>query len=245
MDDGSLARDPLGMKKELEPVSALAARNPIRHPGESAEYRAARQRLLEREYELRRLTEAVAEERRALPEGPEVKDYAFVGERGPVKLSDLFGAHDTLIVYSFMFGPQRKHPCPMCTSFLASSAPRVRSLEKNAAIAFTARSPIERIVAEKKLLGFPDLPVFSDSDGAFTREWVSADDADVPGLNVFVKKAGKLRHFWAGEMTESDPGQDPRGAPEIDPVWAYLDMTPEGRKPKWYPKLEEFGLEDK
>ena len=42
-------------------------------PGESAEYRAARDRLLEQEGELRRATEAVAVARRALPSGGVVR----------------------------------------------------------------------------------------------------------------------------------------------------------------------------
>ena len=72
---------------KLEPVNDLAARNPIRHPGESVDYRAARQRLLAREYELRRLTESVAAERRDLPPGAEVTAaYRFVGEAGEVTL---------------------------------------------------------------------------------------------------------------------------------------------------------------
>ena len=41
----------------------------IAFPGESAEYRAARDRLLEQEIALRRATEAVATARRALPPG--------------------------------------------------------------------------------------------------------------------------------------------------------------------------------
>jgi predicted dithiol-disulfide oxidoreductase (DUF899 family) len=36
----------------------------------------------------------------------------------------------------------------------------------------------------------------------------------------------------------SDPGQDPRGAPDPMVKWTIFDMTPEGRDPKWYPKLE-------
>jgi len=36
----------------------------------------------------------------------------------------------------------------------------------------------------------------------------------------------------------ADPGQDPRGAPDLSPLWTLLDMTPEGRRPDWYPKLD-------
>ena len=79
-------------------------------PGESSEYRAARNRLLERETELRQAMEAVAAARRELPPGGRAKlDYVFEGA-GPdgaptdVRLSDLFApGKDSLVIYSFMF----------------------------------------------------------------------------------------------------------------------------------------------
>jgi predicted dithiol-disulfide oxidoreductase (DUF899 family) len=82
--------------------------------------------------------------------------------------------------------------------------------------------------------------VYADADGAFTRDHVSADDADVPAYNVFTRKGGTIRHFWSNEMGAemADPGQDPRGAPDFDPLWTILDTTPEGRGADWYPKLE-------
>ena len=50
----------------------------VRFPGESADYRAARDRLLEQEVELRRAMEAVAAARRGLPPGGTVpEDYVF------------------------------------------------------------------------------------------------------------------------------------------------------------------------
>ncbi|GGL68037.1 DUF899 family protein [Wenxinia marina] len=224
----------------LEPVEAMAARNPRRVPGESDAYRAARQALLAMEYAQRRMNEEVAEARRALPEGPQVRDYTFTGEAGEVRLSGLFGPHDTLIVYSYMFGPQRKAPCPMCTSLMTASAGRVRSVRKNAAIVFVARSPIERLVAAKRDFGMPDLPVVSDGSGDYTADWVGDRDADMPALNVFTRRDGVLRLFWSAEGGEADPGQDPRGAVEFDPLWAFLDITPRGRRPDWYPSLEEL-----
>jgi len=57
---------------------------------------------------------------------------------------------------------------------------------------------------------------------------------------VFTRRDGTIRHFWSGEMdfSTADPGQDPRGAPDLMPLWTVLDTTPEGRDPKWYPKLD-------
>src|SRR3954464_1045159 len=102
--------------KALKPASELAALNTIRYPNESPEYRRAREALLAEEIELRRHIERVAEQRRALPPGGEVKkDYAFEGEKGRVSFAGLFGNKNTLVVYNYMFGPQREQPCPMCT----------------------------------------------------------------------------------------------------------------------------------
>jgi len=118
----------------------------ITFPNESAEYRTARETLLQKEIELRRAMEDVAVARRALPPGGLVpEDYVFDGldadgKPARIKLSELFSpGKDTLIVYSMMFPrhPQETRdvatsggtaklaradqPCPSCTALLASS----------------------------------------------------------------------------------------------------------------------------
>jgi predicted dithiol-disulfide oxidoreductase (DUF899 family) len=118
---------------------------------------------------------------------------------------------------------------------------RARAVRENVGLAFVARSPLERLLASERELGMPDLPIYSDPLGEYTCDWVHLEDADVPGFNVFRRDGARVRHFWSGEMTESDPGQDPRGAPEIDPLWKVLDMTPQGRRPNWYPSLNWAG----
>jgi predicted dithiol-disulfide oxidoreductase (DUF899 family) len=225
------------------PAAELAERNTARFPNESAEYRRARNALLAEEVELRRHIERVAAQRRRLPPGGEVtKTYRFEGENGPVTLAELFGDKETLIVYSYMFGPQRAEPCPMCTSFMGTWDHKLPDVERRVAMAFTARSPIDRLVAAKAARGWTRLPVYSDGAGDFTRDYVSPEDADVPGLTVFTRRDGTVRHFWSGEMGHTaDPGQDPRGAPDADPLWLLLDLTPEGRGADWYPKLSYGG----
>lgn len=225
----------------LTPAAELTANNPIHFPNESADYRKARNTLLAEEIELRRHIERVAELRRAMPLGGEVpENYTFEGENGSIRLSDLFGDKQTLVVYSMMFGPQRQRPCPMCTAMLTSWDGTARNLRERVALAVTARSPIHRILDFKDERGWRNLPLYSDGKGDYTRTYVSAEDGDVPGLNIFTRKDGKIRHFWAGEMSGgmADPGQDPRGAPDADPLWTILDLTPEGRGDNWYPKLE-------
>jgi len=225
----------------IAPAEELVARNQSHFPNESREYRAARNALLIEEINLRRQIEQVAAQRRALPVGGNIaKDFDLISETGKSVFSKLFGDKDTLMVYSMMYGPQRKAPCPMCTSFLTSWNGTAVNLRERVAIAVTARSPIERLIEYKRHRGFIYLPFVSDPSGEYTRTYVNADDADVPGFSVFTRHGGVVHHFYTGEMSGemADPGQDPRGAPDLDPLWLMLDLTPNGRGTDWYPKLE-------
>lgn len=224
----------------LVPAEELVKTNKTHFPNESVAYRAARNALLVKEIELRRNLEAVAQLRRQLPAGGAVtRDYLFMGERGSVRFSDLFGSKETLIIYSYMFGPQRAAPCPSCISFMATWEKKMTDIEQRVSLVMMARSPIERLFEAKRALGWTKLRIYSDKSGDYTCDYVSAEDADVPGYNVFTRRDGTIRHFWSGEMSAemADPGQDPRGAPDPDPLWSLFDTTPEGRGTSWYPKL--------
>ena len=229
------------MADRIIPAAELAAKNKAHFPNEGPEYRQARNALLAEEIELRRHIARVAALRRALPAGGEVpEDYVFEGREGAVRLSQLFGDKDTLVLYSMMFGPQRERGCPMCTAMLTSWDGAARNLRERVAVAVTARSPIERLLDFKKERGWQNLHIYSDTEGNYTRAYVDAGDGDVPGLSVFTRCDGIVRHLWSGEMSfeMADPGQDPRGAPDLDPLWTILDLTPAGRGATWYPKLE-------
>ncbi|MET0969743.1 MAG: DUF899 family protein [Tardiphaga sp.] len=227
---------------DLKSAAELAEASHFRFPNESADYRQARRALLVEEIELRRHIERVAELRRALPDGGAVtKDYAFVGENGPVSFAGLFGDKQTLVVYSYMFGPQREQPCPMCTSLLSAWDGEVPDITQRVALAVVARSPMARLTAFKQQRGWHHLPLFSDVSGDFSRDYhgLTPDGGDDAAFNVFTRRGGVIRHFWAGEMNaaSADPGQDPRGAPDLMPIWTILDCTPEGRGTDWYPRL--------
>jgi predicted dithiol-disulfide oxidoreductase (DUF899 family) len=230
----------------LTPASELASRNPLRMPNESAEYRSARNALLTEEIELRRHIERVAAMRRALPPGGEVLgNYHFEGIDGPVDLAGLFGDKQTLVVYSYMFGPERERPCPMCTSLLSAWDGEARDMEQNVALAVVARSPLPKLLAFRKERGWQHLKLYTDLNGNFSRDYhaLADDGSDTPAFNVFTRRDGTIRLFWAGEMggETADPGQDPRGAPDLMPLWTVLDSTPEGRRPTWYPSLDYAG----
>jgi predicted dithiol-disulfide oxidoreductase (DUF899 family) len=230
--------------ENLTPAAKLAKENPVRFPNESAEYRAARTALLEEEIELRRHIERVAAQRRSLPPGGPVKgDYRFMGEDGKeTDFAGLFKDKETLGIYSYMFGPQRERPCPMCTNLLGSWEGNAADLDQRMSLVVVARSPIDKLKAWKKERGWKNLRLYQDLNDNYSRDnhGVLPNGDEIPSFNVFTRRDGTIRHFWSGEMTgqTADPGQDPRGAPDPGPMWAILDSTPEGRGRDWYPKLD-------
>jgi predicted dithiol-disulfide oxidoreductase (DUF899 family) len=228
----------------LTSAAKLAAESPVRIRNESADYRAARTALLAEEIELRRHIERVAAQRRALPPGgPVAGDYRFEGEDGPTDFAGLFGDKETLAIYSFMFGPQRERPCPMCTNLLASWEGNAADVDQKISLVVVARSPLERLKAWKAERGWRNLRLYSDLNDAYSRDYfgILPSGGEIPSFHIFTRRDGTIRHFWAGEMTDTsaDPGQDPRGTPATyAPLWNILDSTPEGRSANWYPSLD-------
>ena len=226
---------------ELKPAAELAAAASKPYPNDSAEYRKARTALLAEEIELRRHIERVAQQRRALPPGGEARDYAFDDESGKtVGLADLFGKRDTLVSYFWMYGPERERPCPMCTSFLGAIDTPAADLTQRVAFAVIGRSPVERQLAFARERGWRNLKFYATVGDDFARDMrgLAPDGSEWPALDVWVKQDGKVLHFWGAELGgTSDPGEDPRGAPDPTPLWNMLDLTPRGRGKDWYPKL--------
>ena len=224
------------------PAAELAEKAHRPYPGENVDYTAARKKLLAEEVELRRHIERVAAQRRALPPAPVVtKDYTFEGKAGTVRIADLFEGHDTLVTYCYMFGPERERPCPMCTQFVGALAANALDLRQRIGLAVIARSPVARLYDFAKERGWRGLPLFSDTSEAFGRDhnaW--HDDGDWPSYDVFTRdENGTIRHFWGSELGGTqDPGQDPRGAPEMSPLWNVLDTIPAGRGTDWYPSID-------
>jgi len=221
----------------------------VSFPGESEDYRAARDRLLEQEAELRRATEAVAAARRELPAGGAVpQDYVFQGA-GPdgqpaeVRLSELFApGKDTLAIYNMMFprALDEDLPCPSCTQFLDSFDGVGDHAAQRMNLVVVAKTDLPRLLAHGERRGWRRLRLLSSAGNTFNRDY-HAEDADgsqAPMLNVFRRDGATVRHFWGSELLyePSEPGQDPRHTDSIDALWNLLDLVPEGRG-DWYPDL--------
>jgi predicted dithiol-disulfide oxidoreductase (DUF899 family) len=212
--------------------------------------------LLEAEVELRRATEHVAAQRRALPPGGEVPDdYRFaeaVDGGGEVSFSELFApGQDTLVIYSFMFprysgdsrpGPVRgetsrlplaETPCPSCTSILDSLDGAAPHLSRRINLAVVAKSAPERIRTFAQERGWRHLRLLSSHDNRYNRDYrgETPEGEQMPVLNVFVRDGTGIRHAWATELmfAPRDEGEDPRHVDSIWPLWSVLDMTPQGR----------------
>ena len=226
---------------------------PLHHlhfPGESAEYRAARNALLAEEMALRRLTARVAAQRRALPAGgTAAQDYRFEGDNGPVKLSELFSpGKTTLAIYSFMFGPERAEACPGCTHFLDGFDGMAQHIGQRMNFVVVAKSPLPRLIAFARQRGWQHLRLLSTDGNSYDRdyfgdsvglspgmrqqqEFKDGKESDMPILNVFRRDGETIRHFWGSELlyVPPEPGQQYRHNDALDPLWNMLDDTPEGR----------------
>ena len=238
----------------------------IAFPGESSEYRAARNRLLEQEIELRRAMETVAAARRRLPPGGIVpRDYVFHGQGpdgGPaeVRLSELFApGKDSLVIYSMMFPrasdddspgpatgqtallPLAQGPCPSCTAFLDQLDGAAEHASQPINLAVAAKAPIERILTFAAERGWRRLRLLSSAGTTYNRDYL----AETPGgeqqpmLNVFRRDGDTIRHFWGSELfyAPTDPGQEPRHVGTLEPLWNLFDLTPEGRPADWHEQL--------
>ena len=214
----------------------------LKFPNETKQYRTARKKLLDAEIALRRQIEKVAAQRRKLPNGGELpRDYVFTSQDGPVKLSELFERGNTLLAYSFMFGPQMKNACPMCTSFLDGLNGNAQHIAQRTNLVVIAKSPIERLLEYARGRDWRNLRLLSPAGTSYNRDYYGENDkgAQLPMMNVFVKRDGKVRHFYGSEVlyAPEDKGQNARHNDLMWPLWNVLDLTPEGRGSDWYPKL--------
>jgi predicted dithiol-disulfide oxidoreductase (DUF899 family) len=213
----------------------------VTFPNETKQYRTARKKLLAAELALRKQIEKTAAMRRKLPAGGEVpQDYVFTSERGTIRLSQLFERGNTLVAYSFMYGPNMKQACPMCTSFLDGLNGNAQHIAQRTDLVVIAKSPIERILEYARGRGWNNLRLLSSAGNTYNRDYHGENDkGQQPMMNVFVKKGGKLRHFYGSEVlyAPEEKGQNARHNDLMWPLWNVLDLTPEGRGTDWYPKL--------
>ena len=217
-------------------------------PGESDAYRKARNELLEAEINLRRQAEEVTELRRRLPYSAKVKeDYVFEemdasGKIKQTKFSELFeNGKDSLIIYSYMFGPKNETPCTSCTSILDGLNGMVFHAEQRVNIVVVAKTSIEKLLSFTKNRGWKNLHLLSSAGNSYNMDYFAENEKgnQLPILNVFHKTGEGIFHTYATELlfAPADEGQNSRHVDAIWPLWNLFDYTPEGRGTNWHPKL--------
>ena len=235
-------------------------------PGESAEYRAARDRLLGLEIELRRATEAVAAARRELPPGGVLpEDYIFQGagaddQQTDVRLSELFApGKDSLVIYSMMFPrdpgdtspgppigktallPLQEGPCPSCTALLDQLDGAAEHARQHINFVVVARTSPSRLLTFAEERGWRRLRLLSSAANTYNHDYhgETTEGFQRPMLNVFHRDPDGIRHFWSSELfyAPPDPGQEPRHVGTLEPLWNLFDITPEGRPSDWHEQL--------
>ncbi len=228
---------------KLVSSTELASKASKPYPGDSREYRKARTDLLKEEIDLRRQLWRVAELRRALPPGGEVSEkYRFRDKNAKEhSLVDLFGRHDTLISYFWMYGPDRERPCPMCTALLDAMDAANRNLAQRASFVVVGRSPVSRQLAFAVERGWRFLEFYQCVGDYFPTDYRGLRGGEEwPMLDVWTRQGEGTRHFWGSSEMDgtADPHQDARNVPDPEALWTMLDLTPGGRGTDWYPKLD-------
>jgi predicted dithiol-disulfide oxidoreductase (DUF899 family) len=218
----------------------------VRFPGESEEYRRARDELLQGEIEERRLIRRLAEQRSALPLGGEAPtDYQFeewdegAGGPRPVRLSELFApGKDSLFLYSFMWVPEEQGlpfvgPCPSCTSIIDGIDGQVPHIRQAVNFAVSTKAPIEQFHEYARSRGWRHARLISAVNNGYNGDYKAEDENEFqwPLATVFVRRDGRIHHFWSCElwMAPRDPGIEPRHVDFMWPMWALFDRTPDGR----------------
>ena len=199
-----------------------------------------RKSLLVKEKAFARAREDLAAERRAQPWTPVSKDYVFETPDGRQGLGDVFGRHSQLVVYHFMYTPEAKQACKICSFWADTFANTGAHLAaRDVALVAISRAPLAKLEAFKSRQGWT-FPWVSSGEGdfnydfgvSFTQAQVASGQAlynygsarprgESPGLSVFAKGAG-----GAVFHTYSTYG---RGLDPVNSAYQILDLTPKGR----------------
>ena len=195
-----------------------------------AEWRAAREALLEKEKAMTRSRDALAAERRRLPMMRIEKDYTFEGTDGPVRLLDLFDGRPQLLLYHFMFAPGAHGwptaGCPGCSMFLDSLGQyaRVHLNARDASFAVVSLGPLASLQAYRERMGW-DVRWVSSANNTFNADLgITTSQGENHGLSVLLRDGAQIYRTYFSSS---------RGLETVGTIWSLLDLTPFGRQEEW------------
>jgi predicted dithiol-disulfide oxidoreductase (DUF899 family) len=156
--------------------------------GTQEEWKVERDALLEEEKELTRRGDELARKRRDLPWVPVDKDYSFETEHGTRALAELFDGRSQLLVYHFMFGPDYRAGCPVCSSIADTLAPQVAHLRaRDTTLLLASRGPLEKLLGYRERMGWHI-------------DWVSSGGSDFNRDLGFLHTMEELKPFLESEI---------------------------------------------
>ncbi len=197
---------------------------------------ASRIDLLAEEKALLRARDALTAKRRELPRYRVDKDYAFTSERGTLSLPQLFGQHNQLIVYHFMFGPDWQQGCKSCSFWADSFDGIITHLnQRDVAMLCVSAAPLEKLLTFRQRMGW-HFDWVSSAGTSFNNDFgVSGgpgetlvynydkpkeDAGELPGLSVFTRQGTDVFHTYSCYA---------RGLDNLNAAYQFLDLVPKGR----------------
>jgi predicted dithiol-disulfide oxidoreductase (DUF899 family) len=222
------------------------------------EWMAARMKLLAREKELTRQTDALNADRRRLPMVRIDEDYVFTGPDGEVGLVDLFEGRRQLIVQHFMFDPEWEDGCSSCSAGADEMANGLLDHlhARDTTFAAVSRAPFEKLEDYRKRKGW-EFPWYSSNGSRFNYDFHATIDESVAPLEINYRTRSDIERpegaaiAWAA--TADQPFEMPgiscflrdgdevfhtystfaRGTEALGGAYAFLDMTALGRQEEW------------
>jgi len=239
--------EPTIQSKESKMATSMQSKPDRPRAVSRAEWLVARKEFLKKEKEFTRQRDALSAERRKLPMVKIEKEYVFEGPKGRANLRDLFGNHDQLIIYHFMFDPSWEEGCKSCSHLMDNSEGAIVHLKaRNTAFVVVSRTPLAKIEAFKKRMEwtFPwvssfgndfnyDFHVTLDPEKPdYEYNYASAKTllaagkiwfpkGEMPGLSVFLREGDSVFHTYSTYQ---------RGLDVPLNTYNFLDLTPLGRQ---------------
>jgi predicted dithiol-disulfide oxidoreductase (DUF899 family) len=204
------------------------------------EWEAANERIIAKEKEATRASDALAAERRRQPMMRVEKAYEFDGSDGKATLLDLFEGRRQLFVYNFMFGPNQEVGCDGC-SMVVDQLTDIRHLHaRDTSFALASRAPLGKLLRYRERMGWDDLPWYSWGAGTYGIDLGLSPPEPQPGTYQDGEMFGLNAFFRDGDEIFRTYFTTNRGLEVIGPVWSYLDRSALGRQETWEESPEGY-----
>ncbi len=210
---------------------------------------AARKKHLAKEKEFTRLRDRLGKERRELPWELVEKEYTLEGEKGRLKLGDIFEGRSQLVIYTAMFNPETAGPhttwttdapCFVCSFWMDNfNGITVHLNHRDITMAAVSLAPYAKLAAYQRRMGW-SFPWYSSVGSDFNFDYcVSFTPKELqggrveynyrmnpwsmsegPGISVFLNEGGRIYHTYSTYA---------RGLDMLNVAYHYMDLVPKGR----------------